>query len=91
MDTTGLTGHSVRMSGQLDAWGDLRVRDRVYFLGAFGRPSIVPADLRYELVELWSTTTPISGKPDVLAVIRDAHGETKTVSVRTLRRLLPTP
>ena len=77
----------MRMSGQLDAWEDLRVGDRVYFIRAFGRPSAVRVGLQYELVELWSTTAPISGEPDVLAVIRDADGETTTVNVHALRRL----
>jgi hypothetical protein len=75
----------------LDAWGDLRVGDRVYFYGAYGRTGSVPPGLQYELVELWSTTAPLSGDPDVLAVARDAHGEKKTVNVRVLRRLSTTP
>jgi hypothetical protein len=81
-----VSGHAVRVSEQLEAWEDLRVGDRVFFFGAFGRPFVVPDGLQYELVELWPTTAPISGQPDALAVIRDAHGETKTVNVRTLRR-----
>jgi hypothetical protein len=78
------------VSGQLDAWGDLRVGDRVYFIHAFGRPFLVPEGLQYELVELRSTMAPISGDPDVLAVIRDPQGYTETVNARVLRRLLPT-
>lgn len=71
----------------LDAWGDLRVGDRVYFLGKI--PGLKgPSDpaRQYEVVELWSTTAPISGDPDALAVVRDARGETMTVNARTLRR-----
>jgi hypothetical protein len=75
----------------LDARGDLRVGDRVYFYGAYGRTGSVPSGLQYELVELWSTTAPLSGDSDVLAVVRDSHGEEKTVNVRVLRRLSTTP
>ena len=71
----------------LDAWGDLRVGDRVYFPGKVPWKGYVPRARRYELVELWSTTAPISGDPDALAVVRDSRGETMTVNVRTLRRL----
>jgi hypothetical protein len=77
----------VSVSEQLEAWGDLRVGDRVYFFSAFGRPSLVPAGLQYEVVELWSTIAPISGDPDALAVIRDPQGYTETVNARLLRRM----
>jgi hypothetical protein len=78
-------GHSERVSEQLDTWGDFRLGDRVCFIRI--QMAFVPSGRQYDLVELWSTTDPISGEPDALAVIRGEHGETMTVSVRTLRRL----
>ena len=77
------------MSEQLDSWGDLQVGDRVCFM--YRNLESVARDRQYDLVELWSTTAPISGQPDAVAVIRDAHGVTMTANVRVLRRLSPRP
>jgi hypothetical protein len=72
----------------LEAWGDLRVGDRVYFSWRIpGDGNGILALQRYDLIELWSATAPISGDPDALAVVRSDRGEVFTVNVRMISRV----
>jgi hypothetical protein len=66
----------------LDAWGDLRIGDRVRQLG----PSFTRTDT-FVLVELWSSHSPLSDEREAVAVIRDARDRTYAVNVGQICRV----